>query len=299
MSGYRQEKPISTWQAEIAVGKRPEDIDLLAYLPPFMAAYRELAAALRAEEPEFHLLWRGAHRVLVNQFVLTADDFGLKRYESLLHLLPASGDTVEARRVRILAALMRHPPYTMTWLRAWLDGLCGEGMHRENVEDYTLSLWLDGSALSNVHLTAQEIILLLNPILPVNLTWIIRVEMPPVERPLHVGGRMGAHARLGTAEKPDVFDYRSTVYLGGRAASQGALGAAERPDTPDFRQTVYAGGKAGAASVLRGRENLTAPTMTGRLRAGGRYASGVRFADGGRVRLRGCAYTVMTAKGEE
>ena len=173
------QEPIPVWNAEIAVGKPPEDIDLLSYLPPFMAAYRELSAGLRAEEPEFRLLWQGAHRVLVNQFVLTADDFGLKRYETLLHLLPAPGDSIETRRARILAALMRHPPYTITWLRAWLDGLCGEGAHRETVEDYTLSLWFDGSALTRVHLTAQEIIYLLYPILPVNLTWGIRVEMPP------------------------------------------------------------------------------------------------------------------------
>ena len=36
------QEPIPVWEAESAVGKPPEDMDLLSYLPPFMAAYREL-----------------------------------------------------------------------------------------------------------------------------------------------------------------------------------------------------------------------------------------------------------------
>ncbi len=271
------QEPIPVWDAEIAVGKPPEDIDLLSYLPPFMAAYRELSAGLRAEEPEFRLLWQGAHRVLINQFVLTADDFGLKRYETLLHLLPAPSDSIETRRARILAALMRHPPYTITWLRAWLDGLCGEGAHRETVEDYTLSLWFDGSALTRVHLTPQEIIYLLYPILPVNLTWGIHIEMPPAVKNLRVGGRFGTHGQLGMAEKADVFDSHHLVHMGG------ALGA---------------------RAVLQGREDWTAPRVSGTVRAGGRFASVVQLAngtedtEGPRVHRRGCARTVMTAKGE-
>ena len=34
------------------------EVDLVSYLPPFLAEYRELKAALEAEDPEFALVWR-------------------------------------------------------------------------------------------------------------------------------------------------------------------------------------------------------------------------------------------------
>lgn len=262
------QEPIPVWNAEIAVGKPPEDIDLLSYLPPFMAAYRELSAGLRAEEPEFWLLWQGAHRVLVNQFVLTADDFGLKRYETLLHLLPAPGDSIETRRARILAALMRHPPYTITWLRAWLDGLLGADGHSESVEDYSFSLTLDGDALIAAHLTGQDIIYLLYPILPVNLYWCIITTLE-MQSALYFGSAVGVQAQLGIHEKPDDPHYQDTLHAGGRVGAEGTLALREQPDKPDFRRALHAGGNFGATHGLPIPQNQNERAAATILRTGG------------------------------
>ena len=48
------------------------EVDLVSMLPPFLAEYRELRAALEAENPEFVLVWRAADRVLRNEFIATA-----------------------------------------------------------------------------------------------------------------------------------------------------------------------------------------------------------------------------------
>lgn len=39
------------------------EVDLLSYLPPFMAEFKEIAVTLDAENPEFVLVWKAADRV--------------------------------------------------------------------------------------------------------------------------------------------------------------------------------------------------------------------------------------------
>ena len=40
------------------------EIDLVSYLPPFLAEFKEIAVTLEAENPEFVLVWNAAERVL-------------------------------------------------------------------------------------------------------------------------------------------------------------------------------------------------------------------------------------------
>lgn len=57
------------------------DVNLLAYLPPFMQDFTEIAVTLNAEDPEFVIVWDAADRVLKNQFIETADEYGISRFE--------------------------------------------------------------------------------------------------------------------------------------------------------------------------------------------------------------------------
>lgn len=56
---------------------------------------------------------------IANQFVITANEEGLERYEKLLGII-ADG-TLEERRQTILAKLNRKGAYNMAFLRSWLD----------------------------------------------------------------------------------------------------------------------------------------------------------------------------------
>ena len=51
------------------------EIDLVSYLPPFMAELKEMAVVLEAENPEFVLVWEAASQVLRNEFIATADEY--------------------------------------------------------------------------------------------------------------------------------------------------------------------------------------------------------------------------------
>ena len=76
------------------------EVSLVSYLPPFMQDYKEPAAALEAENPEFTLVWKAADKVLYNHFISTADEYGIARREKLLGIYPSDDDTLDSRRAR-------------------------------------------------------------------------------------------------------------------------------------------------------------------------------------------------------
>ena len=102
------------------------EVDLVSYLPLFMAEYPEIAVTLEAENPEFVLVWNAQNRVLYNEFIATADEYGISRFEKILKILPSSEDTLESRRSKVQARWFNAIPYTMKTFIAKLISLCGE-----------------------------------------------------------------------------------------------------------------------------------------------------------------------------
>ena len=101
------------------------EIDLVSYVPPFMAKYKEINAALTAENPEFEIIWKAADRILKNKYIETADESGLSRFEKILKVYPATEDTIESRRSRVQARWNSTIPYTERMLIEKLTVLCG------------------------------------------------------------------------------------------------------------------------------------------------------------------------------
>ena len=140
---------------------------LIEYLPPFVGSYKEMAAIMEAEQSEFETVWTEAEAVLDNQFVMTATEEGLRRWEELYHISPKSTDTTEERKFRILSYINEHPPYTPETLKKTLSLMLGE-------EGYTLYLDMDRYevtvrlALGNENNYAT-VVELLDKILPANM----------------------------------------------------------------------------------------------------------------------------------
>lgn len=101
-------------------------VDLVSYLPPFMADFKEISVTLEAENPEFVLVWKAADRVLQNEFIESADEYGISRFEKILNILPSTEDTLESRRARVQARWFNTIPYTMKAFLAKLEALCGD-----------------------------------------------------------------------------------------------------------------------------------------------------------------------------
>ncbi len=102
------------------------DVDLVSYLPPFIAEYREISETLKAENPEFKIMWEAVDRVLKNEFIESADEYGISRFERILKIFPSKEDTLESRRARVQARWFATIPYTWRMLIEKLISICGD-----------------------------------------------------------------------------------------------------------------------------------------------------------------------------
>lgn len=102
------------------------EVDLLSYLPPFLQEFKENRETLNAENPEFVLAWNGADRVLKNEFIDTADEYGISRFENILKITPSKTDTLEIRRKRVMLQWLSRTPYTLRAFLERLSAICGD-----------------------------------------------------------------------------------------------------------------------------------------------------------------------------
>ena len=143
------------------------EVDLVSYLPPFMADFKEVAVTLEAENPEFKIIWDAANQVLYNEFIATADEYGISRFEAILRILPSKEDTLESRRARVQARWFNAIPYTMKALISKLIALCGDN-------NFTITKQFDFYRLElETHLElygqVDELEYIINTMLPCNI----------------------------------------------------------------------------------------------------------------------------------
>lgn len=99
---------------------------LIDYLPNIIKELEEFKQIMNAEQRQIDELWGFIYAILNEAFVDTAEDIGLKRWESILNITPLDTDTAEVRRMRIHARMLEDAPYTWNSFKQMLDGLCGE-----------------------------------------------------------------------------------------------------------------------------------------------------------------------------
>lgn len=146
------------------------DRRLIDYLPPVLREIEEFKAINNsAMQPEIESAWAELGRLMNNQFLSTADENGVSRWESELKIIPKDTDTLEARKTRIKAMWNRELPYTFGWLQNWLSGLCGPKGHSESVNDYIIDVQLDYNALPQANELAREILDTLGSVCPANM----------------------------------------------------------------------------------------------------------------------------------
>lgn len=152
------------------------EVDLVSYLPPFLAEFKEIAVTLEAENPEFVLVWNAAERVLQNEFIETADEYGISRFEKILNILPSTEDTLESRRARVQARWFNTIPYTMKSFLAKLIALCGDSNFTvtKEYEKYKVHI------LTNLELFGQveELEHIIDSMIPCNMIVISLNEIP-------------------------------------------------------------------------------------------------------------------------
>ncbi len=175
------------------------EVDLVSYLPPFLADYKETNVTLAAENPEFMLAWQAADRALRNEFIETADESGISRFEKILRIRPYERDAIEARRTRLLSRWHNEVPYTMRMLAFKLEQLLGGShnfsLHPRFKDGYMLLVVVYSTDDSQV----GELKYLLETMLPPNI--VIDIIYEPVTSGLTVYGG-------GVIEQADILELR-------------------------------------------------------------------------------------------
>lgn len=147
------------------------EVELVSYLPPFVAEYRQMKETLTAADPEFKLVWDAAARALRNEFIETADEYGIRRYEQMLKVYPSKEDTIESRRNRILARWMKTLPYTQKMLIEKLVSICGENDFSiiKGYDEYRIDIVVSAEAYGQV----EELEDTIGTMVPANMILII------------------------------------------------------------------------------------------------------------------------------
>lgn len=140
---------------------------LIDYLPYVIRDYAEFQGIMGSEQPEIEKTWNTTDDLLDNQFIPTAGNMGLSRWEKILGITPKGTDTLDDRRFRVLTRLNEELPYTLPQLRNILETLCGKDNCSADMEEGTYQLLVKiGLAAKN---NFNDVESLLNRVVPQNM----------------------------------------------------------------------------------------------------------------------------------
>ena len=102
------------------------DKNLIDYLPEELREIEEFIRLFSALEPERADMQNEIDRAYKNQFIKTADEAGISRFEKMYGITGSFADSPDTRRFKLLAMSIGMLPSTEKKLREMLSYLCGE-----------------------------------------------------------------------------------------------------------------------------------------------------------------------------
>lgn len=137
------------------------------YLPPILLKTYEFPLLCKTEQPEIDRLHDAADAVLDAQFLSTAGEYAIQRYEKIFGVVPQNTDTLDERRFKVLTRINTQLPFSVRRLRQQLETLCGADGYKFKVSGgkYTLSVKVALTAKRN----QQAVEELLADIVPANM----------------------------------------------------------------------------------------------------------------------------------
>lgn len=100
-------------------------IQIEQYLPPVVRKVREYEGITSTENPELQLLLEAFQNALDDQFVYTATEKGIERWEKMLDIKPPHNSTLEQRRAAILAILLAKIPINLDIIQTIIETYLG------------------------------------------------------------------------------------------------------------------------------------------------------------------------------
>nr|WP_308742111.1 putative phage tail protein [uncultured Anaerocolumna sp.] len=142
-------------------------VNLIEYLPQIVQDYREIKEVMTTENPEFQLVEDESEILMNNQFVETANERGIKRFEDMLGIKALDDDTLENRKFKVLSVWNNAIPYSIRALKQKLAVLCGEDGYSLNIEYSNYKITVRVSLISKKNFSQVE--KMLNEVVPCNM----------------------------------------------------------------------------------------------------------------------------------
>lgn len=144
------------------------NVNIGVYYPPPVNGTQEFLEIAQAESTEMTATWEGVNRVFINQYILTADVWGIKRLEGTFGILANPGtESLEFRRQRLLLRMRTQMPFTIRYMKQWLRDAVGENRYRLWVENKAYMLYIETPAFDAIW--NQEVQAFVSGIKPANL----------------------------------------------------------------------------------------------------------------------------------
>lgn len=137
------------------------------YLPSILLKTYEFPLLCDTEQREFDRLNTAVDEVLDAQFVSTAGEQSIARYEKIFKITPMDTDTLDERRFKVLAKINAQLPFSVRRLRQQLETLCGADGYKLELDGgkYALTVKVALTAKRN----QQAVEELLADIVPANM----------------------------------------------------------------------------------------------------------------------------------
>lgn len=152
------------------------------YWPEFLQNNHVFDGIDSAESKEIQDVWSAFNEVDVNQFLMTANEEGIARYERMANIRARPSESLEVRRSRLLNKFSTYVPYNHYWLKSRLDAVLGEGEHGYEIVDDLLKLKTNANEIDSIKSLRRE----LRQDIPATMDITIGLERS-TQQQMHVG----------------------------------------------------------------------------------------------------------------
>lgn len=147
--------------------------DLKQYLPWLYKDIVEMDALVDTENSLFSKLMDEYIRGRDNQYILTADEYGIRIFEDIINIIPdPATETLDFRRERLISRFRTQPPFTFRWLQGKLNEIIGVGKWNAWVDNENYTLYIESTAENQKWF--QEIAITVGNTKPANIIFINR-----------------------------------------------------------------------------------------------------------------------------
>ncbi len=140
---------------------------LISYLPDVLKDVLEFQIMMGTGQTAANRFNKAVDDLLNDQFIDTATETGISRYESILGIVPKDTYTLDERRFTIKAKINEQRPFTLRMLKKQLEILCGEGGYNVELknDEYLLIVKIELIAKNSFN----DVIDMIGRVIPANM----------------------------------------------------------------------------------------------------------------------------------